>query len=691
MALLAQAAWSGVPWWLWITWATLGAVSLVLLGVLLSPWGQSRRLRKCVLISLMVHALLLTYAATVEIVQQYQGTEQTVAIRIVEVSAPHLPSEPSSADPLWEVKEPPEVKPSELELGESETTFSGKALQVQKPPQEQLPGPDLPQQPPEVEPPEELFSRQSVSQVASSELTSSGPAPAVADVPPPQPATPRKEPQLQRPKLQEPPQEDAPKVEQFVASEVARSSSTETAFSLPEVKTEAESLELEKASVDELPSPELPPLLPNQPVKAPVQAVLTPVPRELAPSLSPSEAQPPHGQEPSLARDQGRLVPVRVPLAPELDLPVPAALARRRDPERMRWVVQGGGSQQTESAIQSALAWLAAQQSAQGSWSAQAHGGGRDVRTLGHRRPGAGTRAETGITGLALLAFLGAGHTHLQGPYKDTVAQGLHYLLDQQAPDGSLSGRATLYAAMYCHAMATLAVAEAYLMSGDPRLRLPLEKAIQYTQKAQHPKTGGWRYRPGDALGDTSQLGWQLMVLHCGRMAQVPVPDQTWQAARRFLKAVSSGSRGGLAAYQIGHRPSPTMTAEALFCRVLLGTPRDDPSMQEAADYLMQHLPQPHRPNYYYWYYGTLGLYHLQGPRWERWNRALTDTLLRLQEKQGADRGSWPERSAWGGYGGRVFTTSLAVMCLEVYYRYVPAYAQAPAKQVALQPQLPRR
>ena len=56
---------------------------------------------------------------------------------------------------------------------------------------------------------------------------------------------------------------------------------------------------------------------------------------------------------------------------------------------------------------------------------------------------------------------------------------------------------------------------------------------------------------------------------------------------------------------------------------------------------------------------------------WDDWNLALINTLITTQQ----DDGSWSEATVWGGYGGRVYTTALSAMCLEVYYRYSPADA----------------
>ena len=139
---------------------------------------------------------------------------------------------------------------------------------------------------------------------------------------------------------------------------------------------------------------------------------------------------------------------------------------------------------------------------------------------------------------------------------------------------------------MYCHAMATCALSEAYGMTHDDRLREPVRRAIDYTLAAQDPIGGGWRYRPGDA-GDTSQLGWQLMALKSAELAGIPMPDKTRQGIIRYLQSVSSGKYGGRASYRPGEQPSRPMTAEALVCWQFLGLPAQHPACNEAGDYLV--------------------------------------------------------------------------------------------------------
>jgi len=295
--------------------------------------------------------------------------------------------------------------------------------------------------------------------------------------------------------------------------------------------------------------------------------------------------------------------------------------------------------------------------------------GGRD-------RLAAGVRAETGVSGLALLAFLGAGNTHREGEYQDNVRRGLEFLLRSQKPDGSLQGNATHFARIYCHAMAGLALAEAYGMTGDQRLREPVRRAVQYTVDAQDPTSGGWRYVPGDP-GDTSVHGWQLMFLKSAELAGIPTPQQTRNGMIRYLRSAASGKYGGLSSYRPGERVSRPMTAEALVCWQFLGMPRDHPANEEAGDYILGELPGSGQPNLYYWYYATLGMYQLGGEPWERWNEAMQRALIETQHQDGPLAGSWDTHTVWGGYGGRIYTTALATLSLEVYYRFLPLYVEA--------------
>jgi hypothetical protein len=452
--------------------------------------------------------------------------------------------------------------------------------------------------------------------------------------------------------------------------------------STPAVKTDAagklpaEPANIEDKKVDALKAPAL---LAERPAEKPTTAVATqkpsekPVANQPAPAVS-AEAVAPPTQQPSAPQ-----LPIA---APQDQSAVANTYSLRNASDRLSLIEGQGGNAKTEAAVVAALNWLVAAQSRDGRWSANQFGAGQEQMVLGQDRGGAGRNADTGISALALLAFLGAGHSHVQGEYRDSVRRGVDFLLRSQAADGSLFGDSTLYAQMYCHSMATFALAEAQALSGDRRLEPAVIRAVNYSLAAQNTGTGGWRYRPGDT-GDTSQMGWQIMSLASAKRAGIRVPDQTWNRVDRFLRSVRRGNFGGLASYRPDSPFSTSMTAESLYCHLVLeemsGLSFTEPAANEATNQVLSALPTAEHINLYYWYYATLGLHHRQqmndaaSAAWHAWNDALTSALLSTQVNDGSDSGSWNTDCQWGGYGGRVYTTAIAAMCLEVYYRYAPA------------------
>jgi hypothetical protein len=352
------------------------------------------------------------------------------------------------------------------------------------------------------------------------------------------------------------------------------------------------------------------------------------------------------------------------PLAhPDEKHDVPPAYSLRVAHDRTQVAQRHGATIETEEAVRGALRWLSGAQASDGRWSARQHGGGLELKTAGRDRFSAGLEADTGMTGLALLALLASGHTHNEGLYHENV----------------LGSTGSVYERMYCHAMAAFAMSEALGMTGDARLREPVRRALAYTVAAQNPKSGGWRYQPGDP-GDTSQLGWQYMALKSGELAGIPIADATREGIIKFLQSVSSGRANGLAAYRANERPSRTMTAEAIACWQLLGMRRNHPAGREGGDFLLEELPGTGTNNLYYFYYGTLAMYQLQGSDWSRWNEALRTTLVNSQRKEGPLAGTWDPDTVWGGYGGRIYSTALSALCLEVYYRFLPLYREVSAE-----------
>ncbi|MEC7408541.1 MAG: prenyltransferase/squalene oxidase repeat-containing protein, partial [Planctomycetota bacterium] len=357
--------------------------------------------------------------------------------------------------------------------------------------------------------------------------------------------------------------------------------------------------------------------------------------------------------------------------------------ANRTGDAKQKALLGTGGSENTEISVKRALDYLVSQQRENGSWDPRTSHAGLERSPLGESRGSAGSHAETALTGLALLSLMGAGHTHQEGQYADAVYKGLAFLIHQQKPNGSMQGNAKIYEATYCHGMAALAMCEAAAITRDASAILSAERAIAHTQALQHPATGGWRYTEGDP-GDLSQLGWQAMVLDSGNRAGIAISDRSILGVQRFLQSVQVGRSGGLASYRRGEAPTHTMTAEALATRILIGDKISKEAIEEAEAYLMLNLPGNGQDNYYYWYYATIGLHQLQNENWNQWNQALQQRLLTTQNPDG----SWPTQTLWGGYGGKIYTTAMATLCLETYYRHT---IRNNRQRIAQQPNQPLR
>jgi hypothetical protein len=345
----------------------------------------------------------------------------------------------------------------------------------------------------------------------------------------------------------------------------------------------------------------------------------------------------------------------------------------------------GAPSPETEEAIERGLAFLASIQQPDGRWSLAMPGEQTQITS------------DSAATALALLAFQGAGYSHREHKYKDRIASGLLFLIRNQKRNGDLfmkeDDHSNSSAALYSHALASIAVCEAYGMTQDPVLKEPAERALLYILASQSPERGGWRYVP-QSSSDTSVSGWMLMALKSGQLAGIPVPDRSLDGVRRWLDYASAkDSNGSLYVYNSfandserqahGKLPTPPMTAVGLLMRFYTGWNRDTASMVAGANYLRKNLPSVQDRDTYYWYYGTQVMFHMGGTYWEEWNRALHPMLIESQIKQGQLGGSWdpayPVRDKWAAHGGRLYVTTMNLLSLEVYYRHLPLY-EATAK-----------
>jgi hypothetical protein len=341
-----------------------------------------------------------------------------------------------------------------------------------------------------------------------------------------------------------------------------------------------------------------------------------------------------------------------------------------RSPERRAQLVgAGGGSAASEAAVERGLKWLLAHQHDDGSWHFTFDGPPCENSC---RNPGTEI-STTAATALALLPFYGAGYTHKEGPYADQVNRGLYYLGSKMivTPQGGDLEEGVARGGIYAQGLATICLCEAYAMSKDTNLRPYAQNAVNFILYCQDKHGGGWRYFPGQA-GDTSVSGWQLMALKSALMAGLEVPSPSLFLANKFLDSVQN-EKGAYYGYTLPTNGGTTTTAVGLLCRMYLGWGRNHPPL--AAGAAMLDKLGPSETNMYLNYYATQVMYHRGGEAWGRWNKKMRDYLILTQASEGHENGSWYFQDYHDDKGGRLLNTALAILTLEVYYRYLPLYS----------------
>jgi len=366
----------------------------------------------------------------------------------------------------------------------------------------------------------------------------------------------------------------------------------------------------------------------------------------------------------------------------------------RTKKDKSQWIDQYGGSQQSEGSVQAGLNWLVRHQATDGFWSSECLAPKR-LSPVG-KCENQGKCAVPGLnymmaqTGLALLALQASGNYECNTEiYSEHVRRGLNWLVRHQKRDGALvgplSGQPGAYGHnfMYEHAIATFALAEACAVrraqgeDDSPHLRQAAVKAIAFIERQQH-NDGGWRYTNfANERSDASVSGWAMLALKSAREAKIPVHKKTLDHTRDFFESCQTSD--GRTAYQSGiGAASDAMTAVGMLNQLLLLKDPDAPVVKTSANYLAKQAASYRTrlrgkvAEFYTLYNATLAMYQAGGENWNQWNDAVRDGVVAIQiQGQGCERGSWdPNTTIGGDQGGRIYSTALATLLLEVYYRY---------------------
>jgi hypothetical protein len=333
--------------------------------------------------------------------------------------------------------------------------------------------------------------------------------------------------------------------------------------------------------------------------------------------------------------------------------------------------------------IKGGLRWLREHQSEDGMWDCDGFHLRCDPK-LGAACSGQGSAAyDVGVTGLALLAFLGAGYDGRGSSRNDeALRKGLRWLVASQDAEGCFGPREDSRFT-YSHACATIAMCEAATFDRRAAWRRSAQSALRFVERCHNPYKG-WRYGVAPGESDASVTGWMLLALKAGKDAGLEVSARAMRDGLAFLDGVTDPADGRTGYLRRGELPvrlpgsterwpaeeSESLTAVALCARIFCG---EAPGKDAAA--LLSKRPPRWDPasgsiDMYYWYYATLAMHQIGGTAWEQWNKSLEKAVVESQVKEGCAEGSWDPSDPWGAEGGRVYSTALMTLCLEVYWRY---------------------
>ena len=302
-----------------------------------------------------------------------------------------------------------------------------------------------------------------------------------------------------------------------------------------------------------------------------------------------------------------------------------------------------------EKAIQRGLAALASRQHDDGSF-------------------GSGNfRGNVAVTALAGMGLMSGGSTPGRGPYGESMARCVDYLIACSQKSGLIvEPGATSRGPMYGHGFATLFLAECHGMTPRAELREKLTAAVKLIVNTQN-KQGGWRYQPVRAEADISVTICQIMALRAARNAGLFVPKAAVDRCIEYVKR-SQNPDGGFM-YMLGQ-------GESLFPRSAAGVVAlysagiyEGPEITKGIAYLMKFLPKQGaaaQTSYYYYgqYYAVQAMWHAGGESWQQWYPAARDELL---SKQGRD-GTW--QSAFSSD----YATAMACIVLQMPNGIMPIF-----------------
>jgi hypothetical protein len=360
-----------------------------------------------------------------------------------------------------------------------------------------------------------------------------------------------------------------------------------------------------------------------------------------------------------------------------ISLSLPKVMQQRCDPKkRVERLRSGGGKDMTETAIVRGLNWLKNVQDSDGGW------GKNDKDDKGEKYGGYPAHRDA-MTGMALLAFLG--HCELQDSpeFGETVKRGIDFLTSTP-PDkaGKYDGSGKFIGLKdggnkdaYAHPIRTYALSEAYTMTKIPKLKEYAARAAKLVIDGQNPN-GGWAYGFGQGVGahvDLSVTGWCIQALKAFALTGITDPqvDEAMDKAIEYVK--KSQDSAGRFKYKIESGNGKNSLTGTGVLSLQIWKNAKSPEAKKGLDYIVENrlFEDWKKVDPYEWYYHAQACFQSTGvgssKYWREWNKNFQQVVVKAQ----ASDGHWPHGAHFHG-DTDLYRTTMAILMLEVYYRYAP-------------------
>ena len=338
---------------------------------------------------------------------------------------------------------------------------------------------------------------------------------------------------------------------------------------------------------------------------------------------------------------------------------LPGTMGGRIGSARARAMALTGMKPKSEQAVLRGLVWLMQNQNADGSW---------------------GDEYKGAMTGFGLLCFLGHGELQDSPQFGTAVGKALMWIFangNQNEGRLNMSGIFT-QSGVYEHAICAYALGEYYTMTKDKRVTELFKQAITHIIQGQGPG-GGWMYAYDKSEDDLSVSGWQIQALKAAHLSQIKIAgiDQSLDKAMKYIERVR-GPKGGYGYRSTGDEYS--LTGVGILCQLFWRPDRT--TLRKGMEWVLEQTEKNKPVTYkgdsadlYAWYYHTQACLMFGGDAWKKWNGWFQDEICDAQNPDG----SWPIPGGRGigpqngdNMTGAVYRTSLCILMLEVFYRYMP-------------------